>query len=121
MTKHIRITPCFDYLRFLARHGFCGGFPLRPFLLFPASGCAYDKQQQKQTTDGGEDVIDDRHVTHLAKLAQRGGLIDIGKYIKVADVLGARFAFVQAWPRLVAAIYHITPVFLAVCHKTIAF
>ena len=40
-TKHIPITPYFDYLR-------RGGLPRRCFLLFPASGCAYDKQQQKQ-------------------------------------------------------------------------
>jgi hypothetical protein len=49
-TKHIRITPYFEYLR-------RGGFPRRWFLLFPASGCAYDKQQQKQTTDGGENEV----------------------------------------------------------------
>ncbi|MPM36967.1 hypothetical protein SDC9_83571 [bioreactor metagenome] len=112
-TIHIGITPCFDYSR-------DGGFLRRCFLLFPAFGCAYDKQQQKQITDGGEDVIKDRHFAHLAEFAQHGGFVDIGENIKVTDALGARFALFQARPRLVAAIYHIAVILLAVCHKPVA-
>ena len=65
-------------------------------------------------------MIDDSRFSHLVKFAQHGGLINIRENLKVANALGARFAIVQARPRLVAAIYHIATVFLTVCHKPIA-
>ncbi len=39
-------------------------------------------------------MVNDSHLAHLIKFAQRGGLVDIGEKGKVADALGARFALV---------------------------
>ncbi len=65
-------------------------------------------------------MVDNRHFAHLVKFAQRGGLVDVRKNGEVADALGARFALVQARPRLVTLVHHIALILFTVCHKPIA-